>query len=936
MADVKPLVTDSGLVRNSASGDVVVVPGLKDSALTSTRIVLAGVDGVLTDSPLLTTETVCKDNDILMPTNPFGGRQLYYNILQNAFFRAGKRWVVTAAQYNKSDDTLYSTYTAIQIATLFDGNYDSRFLIQPGKYAKINITFSTEAGGTFPVPPYGYFFVSHYWDSCPSAAITNTDTVRVYCNYIPQTVGWKTLNLTDFLRTAGEHNVITYTYNSWFAVSEIEFKLSADDVNLRQIVQFDWKLDRPGSAEMPYVDKFKANTLYDALTVPNIISNVAPGTAPYATTSNTVNTNLNADLWDGYHTSDTIVSNSFSGIFGDVAFGTCASIYPTQDDTHVKATSKASTNFWPYYSTDPAQSLTGSWVHNNWISSTVTNQRFHIDLGSACVITRIYYENGHNSGGDTDNGAKNFTVWGSNTAGDFADLTYSHDGTWTQLTPSQSFFEQHVASDQADPKYIQINNSTAYRYYAIKIADNWGASWYIGLRRIVLQGSPTPVVSINSVNRQLYDSTGGTAIDYSDAGIVVICGANVTSTLISNWNTAYGWGNHASAGYLTSQISHTDVIQDGDFTSQGILLRGATAGSYAILTDNSSNWNTAYGWGNHAGLYDATGAASTVQGNLGTHASLTTTAHGLGASAFHADAYFALAGHNHSGVYDPTGTAASAVSSHESTYNHSNYNTAYGWGDWRHTTLSGYGITDACPLAHKTTEDALNGIVKCNGSGTYSTVTDNSSNWNTAYGWGNHASAGYFVKASDTLDNITAGSTNVHLTATLKSAYDGAVAHKTTEDALNGVVMCNGAGTYSAATNTNLPKSASDTLRHSHDDYGYLSNSSTWTKVKTITFTDGLLGMHRYKFDFDTNTNGHTAYAELRKNGTLIGNSQSTVAYYPSYTTVSQDLLVSYAAGDTCELWVKSDGGAGISTTYKNFRIYYDNSISITVASSNS
>ena len=52
----------------------------------------------------------------------------------------------------------------------------------------------------------------------------------------------------------------------------------------------------------------------------------------------------------------------------------------------------------------------------------------------------------------------------------------------------------------------------------------------------------------------------------------------------------------------------------------------------------------------------------------------------------------------------------------------SNWNTAFGWGNWSHTTLSGYGITDACPLAHKTTEDALNGLVKCNGSGTYSAV----------------------------------------------------------------------------------------------------------------------------------------------------------------------------------------------------------------------
>jgi hypothetical protein len=36
--------------------------------------------------------------------------------------------------------------------------------------------------------------------------------------------------------------------------------------------------------------------------------------------------------------------------------------------------------------------------------------------------------------------------------------------------------------------------------------------------------------------------------------------------------------------------------------------------------------------------------------------------------------------------------------------------------------------------------DAVNGLVKCNGAGTYSAVTDNSGNWNTAYGWGNWAS----------------------------------------------------------------------------------------------------------------------------------------------------------------------------------------------------
>lgn len=55
-----------------------------------------------------------------------------------------------------------------------------------------------------------------------------------------------------------------------------------------------------------------------------------------------------------------------------------------------------------------------------------------------------------------------------------------------------------------------------------------------------------------------------------------------------------------SMGYLTSQTSHADVVVDGDFTSQGLMARGASSGTYSIVTDNSTNWNTAYGWGNHA------------------------------------------------------------------------------------------------------------------------------------------------------------------------------------------------------------------------------------------------------------------------------------------------------------------------------------------------
>lgn len=55
---------------------------------------------------------------------------------------------------------------------------------------------------------------------------------------------------------------------------------------------------------------------------------------------------------------------------------------------------------------------------------------------------------------------------------------------------------------------------------------------------------------------------------------------------INNWNTAYGWGDHASEGYLTS-YTETDPV----FTAHP---------ANGITSTNIGQWNTAYGWGNHA------------------------------------------------------------------------------------------------------------------------------------------------------------------------------------------------------------------------------------------------------------------------------------------------------------------------------------------------
>jgi predicted DNA-binding transcriptional regulator AlpA len=159
---------------------------------------------------------------------------------------------------------------------------------------------------------------------------------------------------------------------------------------------------------------------------------------------------------------------------------------PLNNAVYVEATTQDIGN--SYQATDKTLALTGAAAGNSWIATATGSQRFHIDLAFAQVINKLYYENYHNSGANTTRGAKTFTLWGSNTASAFADLTYGDDTNWTQITGlSQSTFDQHTGSDIADPKFITFPNTTAFRYYAIKIADNWTDGTYVGLRRIQLQ-----------------------------------------------------------------------------------------------------------------------------------------------------------------------------------------------------------------------------------------------------------------------------------------------------------------------------------------------------------------------------------------------------------------------------------------------------------------
>lgn len=101
-----------------------------------------------------------------------------------------------------------------------------------------------------------------------------------------------------------------------------------------------------------------------------------------------------------------------------------------------------------------------------------------------------------------------------------------------------------------------------------------------------------------------------------------IGGASGVDVEVGDWivcKTANAGGTHAAVGssFSVIQTNLAGAIVDSNFSGTGLMKRTGS-GTYAIVTDNSANWNTAYGWGNHAGLYaavahvGATGAAHGV------------------------------------------------------------------------------------------------------------------------------------------------------------------------------------------------------------------------------------------------------------------------------------------------------------------------------------
>ena len=287
---------------------------------------------------------------------------------------------------------------------------------------------------------------------------------------------------------------------------------------------------------------------------------------------------------------------------------------------------------------------------------------------------------------------------------------------------------------------------------------------------------------LSSYATETYVTSRGYLTSYTETDPIFSASAasNITTSKISNWDTSYGWGNHASVGYLTMESDTLQTVvsrgntstspayftskfyYQNNFATADITIQLATQYPGMFITDSSTakayasfnnEWNELLTW--YSSINDLNDVDTvTVAPQNGQVLKWDSTSSKWKPAND-------LTGGGGGGLSLSDLSVQSATPAGGGTLV---YNDGSGVFTYTPPDLSNFitSIGDAIRDADFTT----NGIMKRSGAGVYTSITDNTANWDTAFGWGNHASQGYLtqlpvhglgVHTGVTLTNETAG-----------------------------------------------------------------------------------------------------------------------------------------------------------------------------------
>ena len=123
------------------------------------------------------------------------------------------------------------------------------------------------------------------------------------------------------------------------------------------------------------------------------------------------------------------------------------------------------------------------------------------------------------------------------------------------------------------------------RFPASGTTLEWGSSGTVDLTDLSVTNTSPATPSTLTYNNQTGVFTYVPLLEQDPVFLASPAG-NITNTKISTWDTAHSWGDHATAGYITTYPE-----------SDPVFLTHVASG---ITQQKITNWNTAHGWGDHA------------------------------------------------------------------------------------------------------------------------------------------------------------------------------------------------------------------------------------------------------------------------------------------------------------------------------------------------
>ena len=170
--------------------------------------------------------------------------------------------------------------------------------------------------------------------------------------------------------------------------------------------------------------------------------------------------------------------------------------------------------------------------------------------------------------------------------------TFTSDSklTWASATSELTINGKLTVTGLIDPTGLELTpqSSNPSNAYTLWVNSSDSNKLYYGASEVGVGGGGSgTVTSVAATVPTGFTITGSPITTSGTLAFAFDTGYSLpTTTKQGQWDTAYGWGDHAGAGYLTS-FTESDPI----FT--------ASAAS-GILAGDITNWNTAYGWGDHS------------------------------------------------------------------------------------------------------------------------------------------------------------------------------------------------------------------------------------------------------------------------------------------------------------------------------------------------